>query len=146
MINHWDSGFLDLAEYWGSKKSKDPSTKVGCVIVRPDRTVASMGYNGFPRGVNDSHERLFHRPTKYLMVVHAEANAVVTAREPLHGYTCYTWPFPPCSQCAALLIQAGIKRVVAPAIPPELAERWDDSLSATAQMFIEAGVTLEIAP
>lgn len=145
-MDKWDHDFLDLAEWWGLKKSKDPSTKVGAVIVRPDRTVASMGYNGLPRGVEDAHDRLFHRPTKYLMTVHAEPNAIAHSREPLHGYTCYTWPFPPCSQCAALLIQCGIKRVIAPTPAPGLAERWTDSLSATVDMFKEAGVKLEIVP
>lgn len=146
MIDKWDSDFLDLAEWWALRKSKDPSTKVGCVIARPDRSIAATGYNGLPRGVADTHHRLYHRPLKYLMTVHAEPNAIASAREPLHGYTCYTWPFPPCSQCAGLLIQCGVSRVVSPAPTPAVQERWRDSLDTAVQMFKEAGVRLEVAP
>ena len=52
----WDRRFLALAEHVADW-SKDPSTKTGAVIVRPDRTIASMGYNGFPRGMADTDDR-----------------------------------------------------------------------------------------
>lgn len=139
----WDIRFLVLAEHIGSW-SKDPSTQVGCVIVRPDRTIASVGYNGLPRHVLDMPERLNDRTTKYAMVVHAEPNAILAAREPLHGYTAYTYPFPPCSNCAAILIQAGIRRVVAPAATDEQRERWGTSLDLAEQMLSEAAVTLDL--
>lgn len=99
-----------------------------------------MGYNGFPRGVEDDPERYADRKTKYAFVCHAEANAIVTAHEPLHGYAVYTWPFPPCNDCAKLIIQAGIDKVVAPRPTAELAERWKESLGAAETMFEEAGV------
>ena len=137
----WDDRFLSLAEHI-AQWSKDPSTKVGAVIVRPDKTVASMGYNGFPRRVVDDPAALADRPTKYGMVVHAEMNAVVTAREPLHGFTCVVWPFPPCSSCAAVLVQAGIRAVVAPEPTPEQIERWGDSFILMERMFRESGVHL----
>ena len=106
----WHNRFLDLASVI-AQWSKDPSTKVGAVITRPDRTIASVGYNGFPRGVDDAPEIYEDRPTKYMRVVHAEANAILSAREPLHGYTLYVYPLHPCSNCSGLIIQAGIKRV-----------------------------------
>ena len=86
--------------------------KVGAVLVRPDRTIAAVGFNGFPRGVLDHAERYDDRPTKYEMVVHAELNALLSSRESLEGYTLYVTPLPPCSQCAAAIIQRGIRKVV----------------------------------
>lgn len=139
-----DLGFLGDAEHV-AKHSKDPSTQVGAVVVRPDRTVASSGFNGFPRGVKDLPERYENRDVKYKLVVHAEQNAIVTAREPLHGYTMYS-TLSPCHECAKLIIQAGIKRVVAPRPSDEEAqrrgERWQDSHSWAAMLFAEAGVEL----
>ncbi len=94
----WDDRFLNLAKFV-AEWSKDPSTKVGAVIVRPDRTVASVGYNGFPRGVLDHVDRYSDRDTKYAMVVHAENNALINARQSLEGCTLYVTPLPPCTQC-----------------------------------------------
>jgi dCMP deaminase len=141
-MTDWDRRFLDLAEHIGGW-SKDPSTKTGCVIVRPDRTVASFGYNGFPRGVSDFEERLADRQVKYAMVVHAEANAVLSAYERLAGYTAYTH-LAPCSSCAGLLIQAGIVRVVAPHSTVYQLERWADSFNVARTMLDEAGVALDL--
>jgi dCMP deaminase len=141
----WDLRFLVDAMVQ-ARRSKDPSTKVGAVIIRPDLTTASQGYNGFPRGVYDTDERLNHRPTKYAMVVHAEANAIVTAKEPLTGYTIYTAPLPPCSVCAGLVIQSGIKRAVAIEPDEDKKQRWAESLALTQAMFDEAGVSLTLYP
>lgn len=145
MIEHsvkWDQRYLKLAEEVASW-SKDPSTQVGAVIVRPDKTIASIGFNGFPRGVIDDSNRYNDRELKYKMIVHGEANAIVSAREPLHDCTIYTWPFPPCSNCAALIIQAGIARVVAPVPTPEQIVRWGDSFRIAKAMFFEANVALQ---
>ena len=109
-MNKWDKNFLELAKTV-STFSKDPSTKVGAVIVDDDNRVISIGYNGFPKGLKDDH-RLDNRDLKYDMVVHAEANALLFANAPTKGCTIYTWPFQPCSRCASLIIQAGIRRVV----------------------------------
>jgi len=138
-MNHWDQRFLELAGHVAAW-SKDPSTKVGAVIVRPDKTVASIGFNGLPRGVNDSAARLNDRELKYPMTVHAEVNAILHAREPLHGYTIYVAPLNPCSNCAAAIIQSGIKRVMAMA---EINPRWEQSNALAQTMFEEAGVTAE---
>lgn len=135
----WDEYFIDIARA-ASARSKDPSTKCGAVIVRPDKTIAATGYNGFPRDIEDKPELLSDRDQKLVRIIHAEMNAILTAREPLRGYTLYTWPFLTCDNCAKHVIQAGITRVVAP--PPSLRvlERWGHSFSLSRQLYREAGV------
>lgn len=108
----WDERFLEMASLVASW-SKDPSTKVGAVIVRPDSTVCSVGFNGFPRHVDDSPELYEDRSVKYKQVKHAEENAILFTNERLDGYTLYVSPLLPCSLCAGDIIQKGIKRVVA---------------------------------
>lgn len=139
----WEGRFLALAGQVASW-SKDPSSKVGCVIIRPDRTIASLGYNGFPRRVADNPSLLEDRPSRLMRIVHAEANAIVSSREPLHGYTMYVWPFPPCASCAGLIIQAGLTRVVAMEPDAAISARWADSLKAASTLFDEASVKLEL--
>lgn len=141
-LTDWDYHFLDQAEFT-ARRSKDPSTKVGAVIVRPDRTVVSTGFNGFPRRVRDLPERYADRPTKYALTVHAEINAIITAREPLHFCTLYVAPLLPCSQCAAAIVQAGISEVVA-RMPANI-DRWTESFNWTRLIFEEAGVSLTVA-
>jgi len=133
----WDRYFLDVAKAVSSA-SKDPSTKVGAVIVRPDRTMASFGYNGFARGIADTDERLNDRDTKLKLVLHGEINAILSAREPLHGYQLYTWPFLTCARCAVHVIQAGFARVVAPVNDNP---RWADAFKEAQSLYDEAGVT-----
>lgn len=132
----WDDRFLDLAELIGSW-SKDPSTKVGAVIVRPNKTIASVGYNGFPRGVLDYYES---REEKLMKTVHAEMNAILSASESLKGCTLYVSPLFPCSNCAAAIIQSGIKRVVArmEQVRPE----WQRSFDIAMEMFRSTGVEM----
>lgn len=135
----WDDFFLGMAEYT-SRKSKDPSTQVGCVIARPDRTVAALGFNGFPRGADDDVERMARdRDWKLARTLHAEMNAILSAHERLAGGTAYVWPMAPCSNCAAALAQAGIVRVVSPVPRP----RWVDSCEAGRAMLTECGVESE---
>ncbi len=137
----WDSRFLALACHI-SEWSKDPSTKVGCVIVGPNREIRSTGYNGFPRGVADDH-RLDDRSQKYPLICHAEENAIMHAARigvPLAGCSAYlTWP--PCTRCARSMIQAGVVRVVYPADKP-VPERWAEDFAMSTAMLIEAGVTI----
>jgi dCMP deaminase len=131
----WHNWFFGLAEHV-STASKDPSTKVGAVIVRPDRTIASVGYNGFPRGVEDTYTT---REAKLLRTVHAEANAILTAHEPLHGYTLYVTPLHPCANCAALIIQAGIKHVYYQ-MWAKTAPAWNEHFKVMKQMFDDAKI------
>jgi len=136
----WVARFTNLAEEI-STWSKDSSSRVGAVIVRPDRTIASIGFNGFPRGVEDSPERIANRDTKLLYTIHAEMNAILSAKEPLNGYSLFVWPFQPCAHCAASIIQAGIRDVYCPFNAHlDSYERWKDSFQAALQMFDEAEV------
>jgi dCMP deaminase len=104
--------YLTLAKSIALTFSKDPSTKVGVVIVRPDNTVASVGYNGFPKGYLDLPEEYLDRDYKVAHIVHAEANAITHARENLSGSTIYVWPLMPCRECMKLIAASGIKKVV----------------------------------
>lgn len=144
-MTKWDQRFLDLAKLVGSW-SHDPSTKVGAVIADPDRRVVSVGYNGFPRGCDDSPELYADRARKYKRIIHAERNALLFACRPVHGCTVYTTPFPPCAACAAMLIQAGITRVVAPEPPGDIFGRWHEELAEAGALFAEAGVSVELVP
>lgn len=137
----WDCRFLDMAKLVAGW-SKDPSTQTGAVIVAPDKSVLSVGYNGFPRGVIDTAERLNDRPTKYSMIVHCEMNAVLSANRSVVGSTLYTWPFLSCDRCCVHMIQAGIVRAVAPRLPEHLEGRWGASLVITKALFAEAGVAV----
>ena len=136
----WDLRFIELAKHVGSW-SRDPSTKVGAVIARPDKTVASVGFNGFPRGVEDSEERYTDKPLKYKFICHAEANAILTANERLHGYTLYSTPLYPCHECAKMIIQSGIARVVT---KPLDQGSWSDSNQIARTIFEEAKVSVDI--
>ena len=122
--------------------SKDPSTKVGAVIFDPKRRIASAGYNGFARGVNDTPERLENRDVKYRLVLHAEKNAIMFATAPLEGCTIAV-THPCCAQCAAIIIQSGIKHVLWPKPDDVFVSRWAEDMVLTNMQFAEAGVTVE---
>ena len=111
MIDKWHIRFLSLAEHI-STWSKDPSTQCGAVVVRPDKTIASVGYNGFPKGYPDLTNWYLEKETKHKNVIHAEMNAILFAKELLVGYTLYTYPIPPCIRCMPHVIQSGISMVV----------------------------------
>ncbi len=135
MSRKWDVRFLGLAANVASF-SKDPSTKVGALIVRPNKEIVCMGFNGFPRGIKDDEVRLSDRRIKYDIVIHAEENALLKAHSPLQDCVMYCWPFMPCSRCAAKMIQVGLMHVVAPAYVPE---RWLDNFKLARNLFLEAG-------
>lgn len=141
-MNKWDMRFLRLAEHVASW-SKDPSTKTGAVIVRQDRTIVSVGFNGFPRGCSDSPELYADRPKKLARIIHCEMNAILSALEPLHGFTLYVFPFLTCDRCAVHVIQTGISRVVAPICPEPLRERWESTFALARVCYAEAGVDIE---
>lgn len=111
-MSNWSKRFLKLAleiATW----SKDPSTKVGCVIVGSDNEILSVGFNGVPKRVFDMPER-YDRPAKYSWVSHAEENAIAQAAKKgiaLEKSTLYC-THQPCSKCARTIIQSGINRVV----------------------------------
>ena len=106
----WDKRFIALAEHV-AQWSKDPSTKVGAIIVDKNRIV-SEGYNGFPTRLPDKEEWLNDRQIKYQYIIHAEINAILYAKTDLVGCTIYTWPLIPCIRCVPIIIQSGIHTVV----------------------------------
>jgi len=134
-----DNRFLDMAKLV-STWSKDPSTRVGAVIVDPSNRLVSVGYNGFPKGVTDN-ERLLDRDKKYDIIVHAEVNAILFSNRTLKGCTMYTWPFQPCPRCAGLIIQSGIRRVVS---ITNTNPRWVENFTTAKQLLLEASVSLDI--
>lgn len=137
MTEKWDLRFLDLADHI-SNWSKDPSSKVGCVIVRPDNTIATTGYNGYPRGMNDS--TVADRDTKLKYTIHAEMNAILASHEPVRGYRLYC-TMPPCDRCAVHIIQAGIKEVIVPTMSDTVFyNNWQESIETAVNMFGEADV------
>ena len=145
MTSKWDLRFIDLARHI-SEWSKDPSTKVGCVIVGEDREIRSTGFNGFPRGIDDTSERLEDRNQKYPMNCHAEENAIMHAARigvSLKGTMAYvTWP--PCSRCSRSLIQAGVSEVIYPS-NVQIPDRWQSDFDIASEMMNEAGIIVRKA-
>lgn len=138
-MNKWNKRFIELAEFI-SNWSKDPSTKVGAVIVDKNNRIISTGYNGFAVGVKDTDARLNDRNIKYPIILHAEENAILFSKQDLSGCSLYVSSLPPCAHCASIIAQTGIKKVFA--IKKEIPERWKESYNLTRQVFKEAGVKL----
>ena len=135
---------LGMAEHV-AQLSKDPSTKVGAIIFDDKRRIVSAGYNGFARGVKDTPSRLHDRETKYKLTLHAEKNAILFATGPLDGCTIVV-THPCCAQCAAQIIQSGIKHVMWKKPTNDFMLRWRDDLLLSYAQFEDAGVTVsEIA-
>ncbi len=131
----WDKRFLDMAALVAAW-SKDPSTKVGAVIVDPLHRVVSVGYNGLPHGMCDERGILDDRDMRLACTVHAEENAILFAQRGLAGHTLYVFPVPPCGPCAAKIRQTGIARVVAPCFDNhEFQARWEKSLEGARKVF-----------
>ena len=135
--------YLNLAKHI-STWSKDPSTQIGAVAVDPKGgQILAQGYNGFPRGVDDTERRLNDKNTKYKFVVHAEQNCIYNATlngVSLNGADLYVHGLPVCSECAKGVIQVGIKRVFI-CHPEDIAPIWEDAYKLTKVMFMEAGVS-----
>jgi dCMP deaminase len=144
----WDKHFIDMCRLHAGL-SKDPSTKVGAVIVTPDRQIVSAGFNGFPRGIKDD-DRLLDREVKLKLVVHAEMNAILAAANlgiRVQGCTMYLaaesngvlWGNAPCSRCLVSLIQAGISEIVSiknTCVP----DRWKDDIEFSRSIIEEVGL------
>jgi dCMP deaminase len=131
----WDLRYLRLARE-AATWSKDPSTKVGSLMVSPDRRIVIPGYNGFPSDMIDDPSWYEDRDEKYPRVIHAEMNAMdialrVAGTNGLQGWTCYVWPFLSCDRCFVHLAQAGVYRVVAPKVNAHNEARWGDSVART---------------
>lgn len=150
-ISSWDKFFFEMCKFIGNK-SKDPRTKVGCVIVDSKQSIRSTGFNGPPRGCND--ERIIGRvhiydykkniitslKKKYLYFEHAERNAIYNAARigvRLEGCIMYVnWQ--PCADCARAIIQSGISIVkIANKLIPK---HWAASCAVGKMMMLESGV------
>jgi dCMP deaminase len=151
-IDDWDEYFLAIA-FLVARKSKDPSTKTGCVVQR-DKRILTTGYNGFPMGTPDDDHLYADREYKYANIAHCDTNAILSAAfqgVTTKGATMYLTG-PPCTKCTQAIIQGGIVRVVWPALnkfecDPETGKRWEgDATGTDAQSLINlsnAGVAYE---
>lgn len=152
-MNKWHNHFLEIA-LLHAKLSKDPSTKVGAVIVGKDRELIGAGFNGFPRGIEDTPERLNDRETKLRLIVHAEMNALLAGAKlgiPVQGCTMYIaatdksgeiWGGPPCPRCFVHIIQAGITSIITherKSVPT----KWEDDLNYSMELIKEVGIKYE---
>lgn len=136
----WDKRFLKLAEHIATW-SRDPSTKVGAVIANDLNIAIGLGYNGFPRGVSDSPRFYDDRETKLKLVVHAEANAILNATTQVRGCTIYTTHFS-CNECAKLVIQSGIKRIVSH--KTDMNSKWLNAWAIAEDMYKSANIGITI--
>lgn len=141
----WDQYFLGLAKKIG-QRSKDPSVRIGAIVVDPDKNIRCSGYNGLPRKVNDLILERWERPKKYSFMAHSEKNCICAAARmgvSTNGCTMYVcsneYCLPPCADCAQAIIQAGIVRVVY-TTSDNIPERWRESVEIASIMFKEAGV------
>lgn len=140
----WDEYFMHIAKFISSK-SKDRSTKVGCVLVGEGNEVLSTGYNGFPRGIDDDLDYRHERPEKYLWTEHAERNAIYNAARVgirLIGCRAYV-PWYPCVDCVRGLIQVGINELIA--YRPDFSDaRWGEQFVKTSEILDASGVFVKL--
>lgn len=138
--------YLEIARAT-AKLSKDPSTKVGAIIIGPNNEVRSLGYNGAPRGCcADEDDRCASRPEKYFWMSHAELNAITNAARTgtaLDGCSIIVTHFP-CMECARALVQAGIKAVWVPKMDEEFTARWQEHMERSLRLFDECGVEVGV--
>lgn len=134
--NRWITYFFTIAKVV-SEQSKDPSTKVGCVVVDRDKHILATGYNGFPVGMRDSIERYTDREFKLRHVCHAEANAICQSAQTGSSFkdAFIFVTLQPCIECAKLIIQSGIKEVHF-LIDEEANEKREASLKAKGENLV----------
>jgi dCMP deaminase len=139
----WDTYFMGHAQHCADK-SKDRSSKFGCVVVGPDNEIRTTGYNGFPRGVNDDDNSRHERPEKYFWAEHAERNAIYNAARvgiPLKGCRIYV-NGTPCMDCARAIVQAGIVEVIKREPSGDYQSRWGEHTARINALFNESSVTM----
>lgn len=118
------------------ERSPDLRTQVGAVIVDKDKRIVSTGYNGTPAGFDDSFIDWFDK-SKHPYIIHAEANAIAYARRSLKGCTIYV-TLSPCPECAKMIVQHKIKRVVF--------ANHRDANNFSLDFFKQCGVDYELLP
>lgn len=145
----WDLRYLSIAFQVGAW-SKDPSTKVGAVLVRNNRMIAE-GFNGFPAGEDDAPALYADRSYKYAHVIHAEDNCLNSVRpEDVRGATLYT-SFPCCPRCTRLARSLGIARIVCPELqlfvrgkPTDWVIQWSSWVAESLYVAHVAGIKMEL--
>lgn len=136
--------YFELAKHLADNFSKDSSTKVGAIFLAPESfQILSMGYNGMPRGFDETKIHRWERPQKYLYVEHAERNAIYNACRngtPLENSIAIVTMFP-CADCMRALIQSGVKEIIT--VQPNIeCTRWGTHFQASLEMCIECNVSL----
>lgn len=121
----WDMRYINMAALVATW-SKDPDKQVGAVVT-DNNYVRGVGFNGFPRGVQDTEFALRDKATKLSSIIHAEVNAVLAAQAT--GESIYVYPCLPCPQCMGFLLQAGIRRVVTLEMAKSRMTKWNPELS-----------------
>lgn len=133
---------MEMAELVSSM-SKDPSTQCGAVLVRPNKTIASIGFNGLPARIEDHKDILENRELKYKYVVHAEQNAMDNGRdESYEGYAMFIHPFMPCCRCATSMVNRGIASVFVPPTPQDKLERYEEEFKISENILWDGGIEL----
>jgi len=140
MSNHWDKRWMDLCDLVASW-SKDRSTGVGAVIVNGRNVLVAIGWNGFPRKINDDVDARHQRPAKYLWTAHAEENAIVNAASKgIATEECRMYiNWYPCAPCARMIIQSGIVELIGNE-PDWDHHRFGEDFRVVREMLAEAGV------
>jgi dCMP deaminase len=147
----WDEQFMHDV-YWWARRSKDPRTKIGALLVDWDSKVPfAHSYNSFARKVEDLDPKRWERPEKYEWVVHAEENTVLNCGRRGYcskGAVMYTQGVP-CTRCADACIQGGIVEVVVHRQWQEYEkkfawDKWIDSAKRTEQKFNEVGIKVRV--
>lgn len=138
----WDTRLLSMATLVATW-SKDPSTKVGAVIADASNRVVGLGFNGPPAGVADL-DLTEDRERRLLRTIHAEVNAMLFAGQTEPSESTMYVTAPPCANCASVIIQYGIRRVVALPASPEFMRRWFGHLEEVREMFADVGGELII--
>lgn len=143
----WDGRYLAIALQIASW-SKDPSTKVGAVVVNGDNRIVSTGFNGFPPGEDDAAHLYTDRAYKYAHVVHAEQSALEQCpTRGCSGFTIYT-SFPCCPNCTRAIRARGFRRIVCPPLPTagksaEWISQWGDWVRESLAIAYAGGVSME---
>jgi dCMP deaminase len=147
LTNRWQEYFMRLAKQVATG-SKDGSSKVGAILVRPDKTVASIGFNGFPARITDREDILTDpalRPQKYIRIVHAEANCLNSTRDyDLRGFHLFVTTHP-CAACSLRIASTGITHVYY-SPNPDFELRWADALRDSQTILAESGIELIAMP
>lgn len=143
----WQNIYLDVAKAI-AQKSKDASSQVGAVLVRPDKTVASLGFNGFPQRIADTPEWLSDpafRPKKYPRIVHAEANALNFNRDyDTRGFHLIVTHHP-CDRCALRIASTGVQFVYYQE-QVDYETRWAEAVAISREILKDAGVVVVKIP